>query len=177
MPYSIHGDSLNAKKARILLRALIDCAKAGTRLCFATKKMLWGLSLYLECGSFTRENWRTYHRVSEAAKKIRDSGDKEWKKKLTFEHVRPISKMYEIMLEERAALTLDRAASIIGDYPPILVTVEEERRMTERGFKHGGRPEQRYAHIPLKGFTLRSERAVQKDPDPAPELVEGPEAG
>ncbi|HLG81743.1 MAG TPA: hypothetical protein VKY22_12055 [Bradyrhizobium sp.] len=174
MRYSIHGDSLDAKKARILIRALIDCAKAGARLCFATKKMLWGLSLYLECGSFTRENWRTYHRLSEAAKKIRDAGEEDWKKQLTFEHVRPISKMYEIMLQERETLTLDRAASIIGDYPPILVTVQEELRMTERGFKHGGRPEQRYAHIPIKGFTLRSGGALQKDR--APESVDVPEA-
>lgn len=157
MRYSIHGDSLDAKKARILINALIDCAKAGVRPSFSTHKMFWGISLYLECGSFSRENWRTYHRVSDAAKQVRDSGDKLWKKYVTFEHVRPINVMYQMLLDERDSLTLDRAALIIGEYPPVLITMVEELRMGERGFQHGGVPEVRYAHIPMTGFTLRSE--------------------
>jgi hypothetical protein len=92
MQYSIHDKTLDAKKARILINALIDCAKAGVRSSFSINKMLWGISLYLECGSFTRENWSTYYRVSEAAKRVRDSGDKGWKKHVTFEHVRPIAR-------------------------------------------------------------------------------------
>jgi hypothetical protein len=159
MRYSIHDDTLDAKKARILINALVDCAKAGVRPSFSTNKMLWGVSLYLECGSFNRENRRTYHRVSDAAKQVRDSGDKSWKKDVTFEHVRPISKMYQMLLDERESLTLDRAALIIGEYPPVLITVKEELRMSELGFKHGGKPEERYAHIPMGGFTLRSEAA------------------
>ena len=159
MRYSIHDDTLDAKKARILINALVDCAKAGVRPSFSINKMLWGVSLYLECGSFNRENWRTYHRVSDAAKQVRDSGDKSWKKNVTFEHVRPISKMYQMLLDERETLTLDRAALIIGEYPPVLITVKEELRMSELGFKHGGKPEERYAHIPIGGFTLRSEAA------------------
>lgn len=159
MRYSIHGDSLDAKKARILINALIDCAKAGVRPSFSTHKMFWGISLYLECGSFSRENWRTYHRVSDAAKLVRDSGDKLWKKHVTFEHVRPINVMYQMLLDERATMTLDRAALIIGEYPPVLITMTEELRMGELGFKHGGIPEHRYAHIPMTGFTLRSEAA------------------
>jgi len=110
MRHSIHGDSLDAKKARILINALIECAKAGVRPSFSTNKMLWGLSLYLECGSFSRENWRLYHRVSDAAKLVRDSGDKDWKRQVTFEHVRPISKMYQMLLDERNTVTLERAA-------------------------------------------------------------------
>src|SRR5580698_4907531 len=110
MRYSIHGDSLDSKKARILINALIECAKAGVRMSFSLNKMLCGISLYLECGSFSRENWRTYHRVSDAAKLVRDSGDKAWKKDVTFEHVRPISKMYQMLLDERGTVTLDRAA-------------------------------------------------------------------
>jgi hypothetical protein len=157
MRYSIHGDSLDAKKARILINALIDCAKAGVRPSFSTHKMFWGISLYLECGSFSRENWRTYHRVSDAAKLVRDSGDKLWKKHVTFEHVRPINVMYKMLLDERATVTLDRAALIIGEYPPVLITMVEELRMGELGFQHGGIPERRYAHIPITGFTLRSE--------------------
>jgi hypothetical protein len=159
MPYSIHDKSLDAKKARILINALVDCAKAGVRSSFTINKMFWGISLYLECGSFTRENWSTYHRVSEAAKRVRDSGDKGWKKQVTFEHTRPIGKMYKMFLDERETLTLERAVAIIGEYPPVLITMEEELRMAKLGFKSEGTPEQRYAHIPISGFSLRSEAA------------------
>jgi hypothetical protein len=48
MPYSIHDKTLVAKKARILINALVDCAKAGIKPSSVTKKMLWGISLYLE---------------------------------------------------------------------------------------------------------------------------------
>jgi hypothetical protein len=163
MRYSIHGKTLDAKKARILINAVIDCAKAGVRSTFPINKMLWGISLYLECGKFSRENWQTYHRASDAAKRVRDSGDKTWKKDVTFEHVRPLNAMYQMLLDERETLTLERAAAIIGEYPPVLTTQEEELRMTKRGFKHGGEPEKRYAHIPISGFSLRSEVAPHKD--------------
>ena len=78
MPYSIHDKTLVAKKARILINALVDCAKAGIKPSAVTKKMLWGISLYLECGRFKKyESWRTYHRASDAAKQVRESDDKE----------------------------------------------------------------------------------------------------
>ena len=157
MPYSIHDKTLAAKKARILINALIDCAKAGVKPSAVTKKMLWGISLYLECGSYSKENWRTYHRVSDAAKQVRESGDKDWKRNVTFEHARPLGKMYRMLLDERATLTLDRAAFIIGEYPPVLVTTAEELEMAKRGFQHDGAPEQRYSHIPISGFSLRSD--------------------
>jgi hypothetical protein len=157
MRYSIHDDTLDAKKARILINALIDCAKAGVRPSFSTNKMFCGIVLFLECGSFNRENWQTYHRISDAARLVRDSGDKLWKRNVTFEHVRPINQMYRMLLDERDSLTLDRAALIIGEYPPVLITIAEELRMSELGFKHGGVPERRYAHIPMSGFALRSE--------------------
>jgi len=162
MRHSIHAQTLDAKKARILINALIDCAKAGVRPSFTINQMLWGLSLYLECGTFTRENRRTYHRVSDAARLARDSGDKNWKRLVTFEHVRPLNVMYKMLLDERATLTLERAAFIIGEYPPMLITMDEEDRMTKLGFKHGGVPEQRYAHIPISGFSLRSDAAPPK---------------
>jgi hypothetical protein len=157
MRHSIHDKTLDAKKARILINALMDCARAGVRSSFSIKEMICGVSLYLECGKFTRQNWRTYHRVSDAAKQIRDAGDKDWKRHVTFEHARPINVMYQMLLAERATLTLERAAVIIGEYPPVLVTIEEELRMAKLGFMHGGVPEQRYAHIPISGFSLRSE--------------------
>ena len=162
MRYSIHDKTLAAKKARILINALVDCAKAGVKPSSVTKKMLWGISLYLECGSFTKENWRTYHRVSDAARQLRASGDKDWKRNVTFEHARPLGVMYQMLLDERQTLTLERAAFIIGEYPPVLITMEEELRMTKLGFKHGGAPEQRYAGIPISGFGLRSDDTMSR---------------
>jgi hypothetical protein len=162
MPHSIHDKSLDAKKARILINALIDCARAGVRSSFSIKQMICGVSLYLECGKFNRENWRTYHRVSDAARLIRDAADKDWRRHLTFEHTRPLDVIYRMMLAERQTLTLERAAIIIGEYPPVLVTIEEELRMTKLGFKHGGEPEARYAQIPISGFSLKSDVAAAK---------------
>jgi hypothetical protein len=162
MRYSIHDKTLVAKKARILINALVDCAKAGIKPSAVTKKMLSGISLYLECGSFTKENWKTYHRVSDAAGQVRASGDKDWKRNLSFEHARPLGVMYQMLLDERATLTLDRAALIIGEYPPVLITMEEEFRQTKLGFKHGGEPEQRYREIPISGFSLRSDGAMPR---------------
>ena len=162
MPYSIHDKTLAAKKARILINALIDCAKANARSVYPVKDMLCGISLYLEKGNFMRENWQTWHRVSDAAKLIRDSGDKDWKRHVTFEHARPINVMYKMLLGERATLTLERAAIIIGEYPPVLITVEEDRRMAKLGFQHDGVPEQRYAHVSISGFDLRSEVAAAR---------------
>ncbi len=162
MRCSIHDKTLAAKKARILINALIDCAKAGIKPSFVIKEMLSGISLYLECGSFTKENWRTYHRASDAAEQVRASGDKDWKRNVTFEHARPLGVMYQMLLDERQSLTLERAAFIIGEYPPVLITMEEELRMAKLGFKHGGEPEQRYAEIPISGFSLRSDDAMPR---------------
>jgi hypothetical protein len=162
MRYTIHGKSLAAKKARILINALIDCAKSGIKPCPVTTKMLWGISLYLECGHFNRKNWKTYHRASDAAKQMQASGDKEAKRNITFEHARPLNVMYQMLLDERATLTPDRAASIIGEYPPVLVTIEEDLRMAKLGFQHDGEPEQRSAEIPISGFSLRSDDAMPR---------------
>lgn len=162
MRYSIHDKTLAAKKARILINALVDCAKAGVKPSSVTKKMLWGVSLYLECGSFTKENWRTYHRASDAARQVRESGASDWKRNVTFEHARPLGVMYQMLLDERQTLTLERAAFIIGEYPPVLITMEEELRMTKLGFKHGGAPEQRYAGISISGFNLHSDDTMPR---------------
>ena len=160
--HSIHHTSLDAKKARILINALVDCAKAGIKPSFSTTQMLRGLSLYLECGTFANKSWRLYHRASDAARLIVAAADKGWKSRVTFEHVRPLSKMYQMFLDERKTLTLDRAAFIIGEYPPILITVEEENRMAKLGFSVEGTPEQRYAGIKFSGFSLRSDGALPR---------------
>jgi hypothetical protein len=162
MRYSIHDKTLAAKKARILINALVDCAKAGIKPSFSITQMLRGISLYLECGSFQKENWRTYLRASDAAKQVRASGEENWKGKVTFEHVRPLGQMYQMFLDERETLTLERAAFIIGEYPPVLVTMEEELRMAKLGFKIEGTPEQRYREIPISGFSLRSDDAMPR---------------
>lgn len=159
MRHSIHDKTLVSKKARILINALVDCAKAGIKPCFVTRKMLQGICMYLECGAFNKENWKNYERVSDAAKLIRASGDTDWKRHVTFEHARPLNVMYRMMLDERATLTLDRAALIIGEYPPVLVSTAEELRMAKLGFQHGGEPEERYAEVRISGFSLRSESA------------------
>ena len=99
MRYSIHDKTLAANKARILINAMIDCAKAEVKSSFVIKKMLWGISLYLECRNFTKENWRTYHRASDAAKQVRTSGDKDWKRNVTFEHVRLLARLRGFAVE------------------------------------------------------------------------------
>jgi hypothetical protein len=45
MRHSIHDKTLAAKKARILINALVDCAKAGIKSSFVIKRMLYGVSL------------------------------------------------------------------------------------------------------------------------------------
>lgn len=155
--HSLHDKSLEAKKARILINALVDCAKAGIKSGFPMRQMLWGVSTFLECGWFKKENWRTYHRASDAAKLIRETDDKAWKSKVTLEHARPIIKMYQMLLDERATMTVERAAYIIGEYPAILISMEENLEMAKRGFSVEGTPEQRYAGIKFSGFSLRSE--------------------
>jgi hypothetical protein len=88
--------------------------------------------------------------------------DHPLKRHLTFEHARPINVMYQMLRDEKATLTLVRAAVIIGEYPLVLVTAEEEMRMAKLGFMHGGVPAERYAHIPISGFSLRSGVAAAK---------------
>jgi hypothetical protein len=43
---------------------------------------------------------------------------------------------------------------------PVLVTIEEDFRISKRGFCGGGAPEQRHAEIPFSGFSLRSDDAM-----------------
>jgi len=100
-----------------------------------------------------------YHRASDAAKQVRESGEKNWKKDVTFEHVRPLSNMDQMVRDEEEPLTLEGAAFAIGDRPRIGITMQEELRMAKLGFKTEGTPEQRYREIPISGFSLRSNGA------------------
>ena len=47
--------------------------------------------------------------------------------------------------------------------PPILISVEEEHRMANRGFRVEGKPEQRYAGIRFSGFSLRSDWTLPRE--------------
>jgi hypothetical protein len=155
MKFSIYEKNLNATKARILLGSVVELVHAGVKQSFYIRKMLWAVSLYLECGDY-KEDWKSYPRISDAARKIRESGDKSWKKQVTFEHTRPLKQIYELLEAEGGDLTIDKAAAIIAEYAPMLITREENDRMNRLGFKLKGEPEARYQHVHFSGFTLRS---------------------
>ena len=155
MKFSITDDNLEAAKARILLEAVVKLVHTGVKQSFYIRKMLWAISLYLECGNY-KEGWKTYPRISDAARKIRESGDKNWTKLVTFEHARPLKQVYDLLQAEGSSLTVDTAVSIIGEYAPVLITREENGLMNKKGFRSKGDPEVRYQHILLSGFTLRS---------------------
>jgi hypothetical protein len=130
--FSIYDDNLNATKARILLGSIIELIHAGVKQSFYIRKMLWAVSLYLECGDY-KEDWKKYPRISDAARKIRESGDKNWKKQVTFEHTRPLKQIYKMLEAEGDKLTIDRAASVIAEYAPMLITRKENEQMTNWG--------------------------------------------
>ena len=143
--------------------AIVELAHIeGDASCFFTKKILWGLGLYLELGSFKEANWRTYKRISDEARIIRNNlkpgkdALKKFSSKLTFEHVRTFHDMVNMLNQKGRDLTIEGAAEIIGEYPAMLITTNENKAMEDRGFKYTGLPEERYAHISFSGFTLRS---------------------
>jgi hypothetical protein len=75
MLYPIDDSTPEAKKARALLECIVKLANIDADIwCFFTKKVIWGLSLYLELGSFQVANWSTYPRISDAARQPRALG-------------------------------------------------------------------------------------------------------
>jgi hypothetical protein len=155
MSYSINDTTLDAKKARIFTNALVELVKEGVPYSFFISKILWGVSLYVECGHF-KEDWKSYARASDAANKIRQSGHKDWREQITFEHTRPLKQVYLLLLNRGPALTVDQAGEIIAQYPQMLITKDENIQINKNGHKAEGNPEERYAHIPFSGFSLRS---------------------
>jgi hypothetical protein len=156
MVHSITDMTPGSKKAKILLTALVELAKERIPYSFFVSKIIWGVSLYLECGDFKVANWKTYPRVSDAARKIRKDGLTGWKTELRFEHARPLKQIYLLLQEYGPALTPERAAEIIAEYPPVLITKNEDDAINAKRLKSTGAPEERYAHIALSGFLLRS---------------------
>jgi hypothetical protein len=155
MTCSVNDTAIDAKKAKIFINALVELAKEQVPYSFFISKIIWGASLFLECGHF-KEKWKTYARASDAAKLIRQKGGKNWKRSLTFEHSRPLKKIYGLLLDQGNDLTIEKAAEIISEYPPVILTREENKKINERGHKIEGAPEVRYAHVALSGFSLRS---------------------
>jgi hypothetical protein len=149
------SNSIHGIKARILVEALCELVKAGIPYSFYVSKMLWGVSLYLQCGDFV-ERWQTYPRISDAARKVREARQTDWRKQVTFEHAQPLNQIYRLLLSEGSSITSEKAVEIIGAYPPILITRAENIALNKR-HKTDGAPEQRYREIPFSGFTLRTE--------------------
>jgi hypothetical protein len=140
--YSIHLAAPESKKAAVFVQALVDLAKANVQYSFFISKILWGASLYLYRGVFA-EQWSTYDRISDEARAIRNEGQKDWRKKITFEHCKPLRAIYSDLLANAADLTSEKAVCIIAEYPPVLVTREENSRITNEHKAHGD-PNARY---------------------------------
>jgi hypothetical protein len=174
-------DDVESRAAATMLRALIEIAGHGARYTFFVSKMIWGVSLFMECGDWN-EDWKTYPRISKAAGVIRSRAKenrwkhpeafvaekrmpipgskrpkiKTWDHDLTFDHARTISDAYRMMTGRKSALTFDEAAFIVAEYPPVIITTTENAKIDNRGFKKTGQPERRYEGISLDGFTLRA---------------------
>ena len=154
MAYSIHADTWQARKAKAILQALVQMTTdKGIRYDFFISKMIWAVSLYLESGDY-KENWKTRLRASDAAIKLRQSS-KNWEKLVTFEHARTLSDTFNLMRAGGERLSLETAAELIAQYPPVLITREENARINERGFRSSGIPEVRYDGIEISSFDLR----------------------
>ena len=79
MRYSINDKTLVAKKARILINALVDCAKAGVKPSFVTNQMLGESRFTWNAADFIGKTGEPIARISDAARRVRESGDKDWK--------------------------------------------------------------------------------------------------
>jgi hypothetical protein len=175
----LHRGDVESRAAATILKALVALAGDGARYTFYVSKMIWRVSLYMECGDWTLD-WKTYPRISVAADAIRvkaaglgwkypgvDAGigstpgaaakKKKWQNDITFDHARTISDAYAMMRAQKSALKFDAAAFLIAEYPPVIVADFENADITRRGFRNTGDPEKRYQGIPLKGFSLRTE--------------------
>jgi hypothetical protein len=171
MPYSIHLDVAESKKAAIFIHALVDLAKANVQYSFFISKILWGASLYLYRGSFA-EQWPVYDRISDAARAVRDRGQKDWKKQLTFEHCKPLKAIYSDLLKKAENITPEIAIRIIAEYPPVLITRMENSQIASE-HKAQGDPEVRYTNARiLCSFPLA---VVVEEGSPTTSIAETPE--
>jgi hypothetical protein len=142
-------DTRESKKAAIFVQAIIELAKADVAYSFFVSKILWGASLYLHRGVFA-EQWKIYDRISDAARVIREEGQKNWKRQLTFEHCKPLKAVYLELLKESKTLTPERAINILSEYPPVIITRRENDRIANT-HRAASDPVARYASA---GITL-----------------------
>jgi hypothetical protein len=155
MPFDIHANTPQARKARAILGALIDITQdSNATYDFFVSKMIWGVSLYLESGDY-KENWKSRVRASDAALKLREEKS-DWKKLVTFEHSRTLYDTFNMLRNNGNPISMDEAANVISEYPPVLITKEENQRINELGYKKTGEPEARYKEIEITTFELRA---------------------
>jgi hypothetical protein len=151
----INANTWQARKAKAILSALVEMANdQEIPYDFYISKMIWGVSLYLESGDY-KENWKTRVRASDAAIKLRSESN-DWKSHVTFEHARTLYDTFALMRNKAGALTVEEAAKIIAEYPPVLITKQENDLINQRGFKKSGEPEIRYKDIEISTFELRA---------------------
>jgi hypothetical protein len=155
VPFEIHANTPQARKARAILKALVDIAQdPEATYDFFVSKMIWAVSLYLESGDY-KENWKSRVRASDAALRLREERP-DWKKHVTFEHSRTLYDTFNMLRNKGNPISFDEAAGIISEYPPVLITKEENERITDLGFKKSGAPETRYQEISITTFELRA---------------------
>ncbi|MFN3890737.1 MAG: hypothetical protein ACK4MV_10100 [Beijerinckiaceae bacterium] len=150
----------HALKARIFAHALLELARNRIPYDFFVSKAIWGLSLYLETGEFRQENFNRYARLSVAAKQLHSrTSIGEWKRTVRFEHCMPLRAIWQGLLDCGPELDLQKLLGIIGAYPPIIITREEDDRIDKK-WKASGAPEDRYEGIALT-CELKSDRYVE----------------
>ena len=142
--------SNDAIVASILAETLVSLAVARVpRASFPINKILWGLSVFLETGKIGTENFNTWHRMSKAASDLKEMHPyKVWKPLTRFEHCKPLNLVYQELLAHRD-ICVRTALEIIGEYPPIIITKEQDDLLREAGFQSTGDPEVRYSQIEL----------------------------
>lgn len=151
------NDQLARKKAEILTKGIIELAQNSIPYSFATAKMIWAVSNYLEMGRFTdREVWPTYRRISIKALEIRNASPRDFRSRITFEHPNPIKQIYDQLIGQKDSLDLRKASEMIGAFPAVLISKDENKTINDMGFKQKGNPIDRYRHIALAGFTLET---------------------
>lgn len=150
-------------KARVFINAINQLAVAEVPYSLGSSKMLWELSIYLSTGSYI-ENWNRYPRASVAAEEIRASkiSTASLKKVLRFEHPQPLVVIYSKILAGNGLLSVQQCADIIAEYPPILITKEEDDEIRFRKLHRSGAPTERYQNIDLS-FPLAARSIVDFD--------------
>jgi hypothetical protein len=138
------------QKAQLYIDLLSKFAELRIPYSFAISKILWELTIFLPTGSY-RENWKVYPRASDAAEVVRkDTREtRDLKKRLRFEHPLPINIIYQKIQISGGVLSRMEVAKLISEFPPVLITRDEDAEITRRKLRSTGDPYERYKNIPL----------------------------